>query len=269
MSRNTDTNTETDAVIDATRHARALAWARALLPRGIEVALRRSGRLYIWPVQAWAHGLTEAERDFYNEYRAELRHITSRHELPETTVTWSAVKPMSGDSLIQDPGRQVRVPNLAAPTPSAPTTTDCPYCGGPCLKGHRLFGVLHWTDPAEVARRNADATQRNVASVEELMTANNLDAAIESFVSDVFERARHIVRDPTNYGGPRTMDALADDIMAHRCPEPDVLAKVAGYVVVVLGWKAKYQPLTTDEQHALDAAHRLLDACDGARQVRP
>jgi hypothetical protein len=54
-------------------------------------------------------------------------------------------------------------PGLAGLTPeptAAPAPEPCPYCNrAPCIgKDHHAYEVLHWNDPEEIKRRDAEAT---------------------------------------------------------------------------------------------------------------
>jgi hypothetical protein len=117
-----------------------LDFATGLLARGIEIVLR-GNRLWVWPPKA--HGyLTDAEREYIHEHRNELKELARSHALPETTVVWQ-------------PPTEV----THATTTQEPTTAPCSYCGGACVgPTSPHYRALHWTDPTEVAKRNAAAT---------------------------------------------------------------------------------------------------------------
>ena len=161
MSRNTDN--DNDVIVDATRHATALAWARSLLPRGMEVALRRSGRRYIWPPQAWVY-LSKADQDFFHEYGPELSEIVRRKLVPETDVKWSPPELTILDSQkhgggVTGPASQLGGGQAPHPTTST-TTANCPYCGGdrPCVgPKHPYYRVFHFCSPEERERRHAES----------------------------------------------------------------------------------------------------------------
>ena len=48
----------------------------------------RGRRLHVWPAKAWDH-LTEAEHEYIDTHREELKELTRAKALPETTVVWS------------------------------------------------------------------------------------------------------------------------------------------------------------------------------------
>ena len=120
----------------------AIAFASALLDRGIELILRNNGRLHVWPARAYKY-LSDAERDFIRVHRAELKALAAAKALPETTVVWQ--------------------PPTEAPDP-APTPELCQYCHQPiercaAIKATRpdAWCALHHNDPAEVERRRERA----------------------------------------------------------------------------------------------------------------
>jgi hypothetical protein len=122
----------------------ALTFATGLLAQGIEI-LVRNNRLWVWPAKAFAH-LTDTERAFIQQHRDELKDLAESKVLPETTVVWSAAV---SDAPIGQPARQPTV----APAP-------CSYCGRACVgPDHHAYEVLHYDDPAEVARRDQEATK--------------------------------------------------------------------------------------------------------------
>jgi hypothetical protein len=118
-----------------------------LLARGIEVYLPKD-RLRIWPPRAYTHGLTDAERDYLRAHAPELKELIRTHGHRETAVHWN------------DPTRSPS-PNLRDSSPSPKSAPlHCPYCGPRQCVGQDSpwFRILHHNDPAEVARRDAEAT---------------------------------------------------------------------------------------------------------------
>jgi hypothetical protein len=123
-----------------------LTFAQGLLARGIEFQLR--GRLeqnlHVWPYKAWKH-LTADERRFITAHEAELTDLTRAKVLPETSVKWVAPN--------------ANAPNADGTTAAATPIADCPYCQRPCVgESHELYATLHWRDPKQIAKRNAEAT---------------------------------------------------------------------------------------------------------------
>ena len=117
------------------------AFARAFLDRGVEFTVSLNGRLQLWPPKAYSY-LTNEERAFIREHRAELRALAASKALPETTVTWNpngVIAPVSA-------------PAAEITRPSAP---PCPYCGAsPCVgPEHEAYPALHFLDPVEAKRR--------------------------------------------------------------------------------------------------------------------
>jgi len=121
-----------------------VAFVEQLRARGIDVGVRKSGRPFVWPVAAWADGLTDAERQFFREHHAALAAMVRAKVLRDFDVWW------------QPPTEPV----TAAPTAPEPEPEPvCRYCGGPCVgPEHHAYRTLHWHDPYEVARREAEAT---------------------------------------------------------------------------------------------------------------
>lgn len=119
-------------------------FAAALRARGIELVLRRN-RLAVWPVRAYSHGLSDAERAYIPLHRAELRALV-RGGLPEATVPW---RESSGP---EPPG--------AAPKPDV---LACPFCyRAPCIgRGHPAFDTLHAPDAQEQQRRHTEQRERD------------------------------------------------------------------------------------------------------------
>lgn len=118
----------------------ALTFATGLLARGIELVLRNN-RLWLWPAKAYKH-LTTTERDFIREHRVDLKALAAAKLLPETTVVWQ-------------PPNAVTDAHESAPSLGA----SCVYCGRPCVGAdHDAYRTLHHNDPAEIARRDAEAT---------------------------------------------------------------------------------------------------------------
>ena len=119
----------------------ARAFAEGLLARGIEL-VQRGDRLHVWPGKAY-RSLTDAERAFIREHRAELKELAASHALPEAVVVWRHNGPPT--------------PTADAPVPAPPP--DCPFCQRPCVgPEHPAFRVLHWLDPQEQARRTLAAS---------------------------------------------------------------------------------------------------------------
>jgi hypothetical protein len=119
-----------------------------LLARGIEILLK-GNRLRVWPPRAYTHGLTDAERDYLRAHAPELKELIRTQGHRETNVTW------------QDPSKPTSPnPRDSSPSPkSAPL--HCPYCGErPCVGADSpWFRILHWHEPTEIARRDAEATE--------------------------------------------------------------------------------------------------------------
>jgi hypothetical protein len=152
-------------------------FAASLLHKAIELVPIRHGTAFaVWPRGSYKT-LTPVERKLLRTHHSELVAL-ARNKLTvlpdtepdtiaaavarllaaDTTAAADACTPKatSGDALIGEPGRASHVPRLAA-TSSAPET--CPFCNRACVgPDHRWFRVLHWHDPAEVARRAQEAT---------------------------------------------------------------------------------------------------------------
>ncbi|MEO8680155.1 MAG: hypothetical protein ABI665_13975, partial [Vicinamibacterales bacterium] len=131
-------------------------FATGLLARGIEFVLRQNGRLHVWPAKAYPY-LTDAERDFIREHRAELKALATSKALPETTVVW-----YPPTDAVTDPAPAAPSPPVApAPAPlPAPVAPPCVYCGqSPCIgPDHHAYSVLHANDPREIKRLDEAAT---------------------------------------------------------------------------------------------------------------
>lgn len=122
-----------------------LTFACDLLSRGIELVLRGNRRrLHVWPARAFRF-LTDDERAFIKEHRDELKALAEAKVLPETTVTW------------HPPGE---APTTAEPPPDAALIVPiCSYCERPCVGAdHAAYRLLHFHDPAEIGRRDREAT---------------------------------------------------------------------------------------------------------------
>jgi hypothetical protein len=64
------------------------------------------------------------------------------------------------------PSEEVVTPAGEAATPTPAPAPSCPYCGVACVgKEHPSYSVLHWRDPQEVARRDAQATDEMTAGI--------------------------------------------------------------------------------------------------------
>jgi hypothetical protein len=150
-----------DNVIDAQHLDEALQFETALRATGREHYVKGDKLMPPWPSACWKY-LTPAERDFRSTHREALKEIVRRKLLPETQVVWvpptgTPAELTKADSLIADPGRDVRPPNLAAATPGSPTTDVCPYCMRKCVGPNNIwYGVMHWSDPEQIAKRHAE-----------------------------------------------------------------------------------------------------------------
>jgi hypothetical protein len=117
-------------------------FAADLYARGMELIVRGRSRLWLWPKDAYPF-LTDVERAFMREHRAELKALV-RAGLPETTVVWAPPSDVPAERTGNP--RDVGVP-------------ICFFCGRRCVgRDHQAYRILHFRDPAEVARRDAEAT---------------------------------------------------------------------------------------------------------------
>jgi hypothetical protein len=119
-----------------------------LLQHGIELVIRNNV-LRRWPRKT---ALTELQQAFVREHEAELKALAR--------AGLTTVSDTNPDTVARAVARLKSYDGPAETTAaSAPAHAACPYCNRPCIGAdNRWFRVLHWHDPAEVARRNAEAT---------------------------------------------------------------------------------------------------------------
>ncbi len=125
-----------------------LTFALGLRDKGLELTLRRRGRLHVWPAKFYKR-LTTAERDYINAHRAELRELVA-----------AGLQPRLPDDFVPD--------SLPTPTPTPERQTPpCPFCAQtPCIgSAHHAYAVLHATDPVEIDRRRHEATAEMITSL--------------------------------------------------------------------------------------------------------
>jgi hypothetical protein len=122
-------------------------FAKRLLAQGIELVVQRGKRLHVWPPKAYPY-LTDADREYIREHRAELKALVAARVLPEATVVWEPPASFVTKQAGEQPDL-VGAPLLSSPDP------PCPYClQSPCVgEEHRHYWVLHWNDPREIERR--------------------------------------------------------------------------------------------------------------------
>jgi hypothetical protein len=123
----------------------ATAWLQALAARGVSVSLR-GNRLELHPPTAYK-ALTDAELITLRHHREDIKAVV-RAGLPSEASAMPA-----GNAAVSTPA--------PAPVPDP----ICPYCHQPLtrcaqIKETRLdaWQALHYSDPEEVKRRDAEAT---------------------------------------------------------------------------------------------------------------
>ena len=143
----------------------ATSWLQTLAARGVTVTVVNN-RVGIHPYGAFSE-LADDELLFLRHNREAIKaavragftasavsEVSEDH--PSQTIsaaggTWVAPPPPRSDV---DSRRSV-----IGRAPSAPIPTACRYCGGPCVgKDRDVYRALHALDPAEVARRDTEAT---------------------------------------------------------------------------------------------------------------
>ena len=87
---------------------------------------------------------------------------------------------------------------------------------------------------------------------------------LDGFIGDVMLVSAHVISDPA-YPNTSSMRALCQSVERRAFPDLHVLNRVTGWTLFELGWRARYRPLTPDEQHISDAAWRISDSLNGPR----
>jgi hypothetical protein len=150
----------------------ATSWLQTLAARGVTVTLRNN-RIDIHPYIAFSQ-LSDEELLFLRHNREAIKAVV-RAGFAAPTVS------ENDEDHRRATISEVGVKGVAPPAPrsdvdsrrsvigrseSAPITTACHYCGGPCVgDAHFAYRALHYHDPEEVKRRAADATAEMNESV--------------------------------------------------------------------------------------------------------